>query len=193
MKNSVLDYPLLFGALLCGGHLVDRAWLEQAKELHGDTGYLLEPHWKLKGAMKKPMELHMTEEFMAKWEEIAILIAEAKGDRLRKAEFTGDVSLQSRWTVVKRHEDVRQEKKAIILCRDAEQAKELSEKQAALKAKEQELKEIVKKLAETKPQPLSLMGNRLQLHSTRKKLRNGRPVSPEEFINIFLSMCHLAR
>ena len=185
---------MLFAALLFGGHVVDRAWLLQAKEYHDCAGYLVEPHWQLKGGMLRPLELHMTEEFSQKWTEIAALIAQAKGDRGRSGAIMVGTSLRSRWTVVTTHEDVRQEKRALILCKDAEQAEKLMEKQKKLRAEVDELAKKVRELKKQKPHtPISLSAYSVKLKKTRAKVRNGTAISPEEFVSTFLSMCTLAR
>jgi len=193
LKKQVLRQPLLFGALLFGGHVVDGEWLERAKEHHAVAGDLVEPHWQLIGGMQEPLELHMTPSFSTKWNEISVLIAEAKGDRLRKRDLRVDTCLLSRWTVVKCHRDVHQEKKALILCGDAAEAQELNEEQGKQLAKVAELTEQVKKLKETRPPPSSLPAHLRRLKNAKAQVRKGRAIDPEMFVSIFLSMCTLAR
>jgi len=193
LKKQVLRQPLLFGALLFGGHVVDGEWLEHAKEHHAVAGDLVEPHWQVIGGMQKPLELHMTPLFSTKWNEISVLIGEAKGDRLRKVDLQVDTCLLSRWTVVKLHEDVRQEKLALILCGDAEEAQEHNELQEKKLAKVAELTERVKELKEKEPPPISLPSHLLRLKKAKEAVPKGRAIDPEEFVCILLSMCTLAR
>ena len=98
-------------------------------------------------------------------------------------------SLRSRWTVVTTHEDVRQEKRALILCKDAEQAEKLMEKQKKLRAEVDELTNKVRELKKQKPPPISLSAYSVKLKKTRAKVRNGTAISPEKFVSTFSCQC----
>ena len=193
VQSAVLQEPLLFTALLFGGYVVDRGWLKKARAYHGDSGNLIAPHWQLTGALQKPLELHVTGAFATRYPEIALLLAEAKGDRLQLSAAAADACLSSRWTVVPNHADVRQAKKAIILCGAVEQAEELNKVQQQRQEKCNKLAAKVAESKNKKPIPIALVAHVTELRKARKKIKNGRAVGPDEFVRIFLSMCSLAR
>ena len=193
MQGAVLQEPLLFAALLFGGYVVDVDWLKKAMEYHDIIGELTAPHWQLKGAVGKPLELHVTESFATRYPEIYLLLAEAKGNRLQLKETAAGACLRSRWTVVPKHADVRQAKKAIILCGDVQQAEELKKTLQLTQHKVAQLVETVRELRKKKPMPIALPAQAAQLQKERKKLRNGSAMCPDEFVRTFLSMCSMAR
>ena len=62
-KKALRKQPVLFAAVLFGGYVVDRTWLKKAAEHFKVSGEVVEPHWRLKGAVCKPLEVFVHSSF----------------------------------------------------------------------------------------------------------------------------------
>ena len=196
-RGALRKDPVLFAAALFGGYLVDRTWLQKAEEYHGMTGYLVEPHWKLKGSVQKPLELFMDASFQEheKFTKFSSIIKEAQSDRwVVQDKDMAHGALLSNWTVRDARKEIRQPKLGIVLFGSTDGAKDSKKNMKTKKAAVEKLEKQVKELRAKNPKPLALPATVQQLKKARQSATlKGSPVGPKKFFKRVAQMVALQR
>ena len=195
-RKALRKDPVLFAAALFGGYLVDRTWLQKAEEYHGITGELVEPHWKLKGSVQKPLELFVDASFREHEEftKFSSIIKEAQSDRWVQNKDMAHGSLLSHWTVRDARKEIRQQKLGIVLFGSKDGAKDSAKNMKTKKAAVKKLENKVKELRAKNPKPLALMATVQQLKEARQSATlKGSPVGPKKFFERVAQMVALQR
>lgn len=140
--------------------MVDRTWLKKAEQYWEVSEELVEPHWRLKGVVRKCLELFVYGSFKdaEEFAQLGNIIQEAQFDRWvlgRKGRAHG--SLLSRWTGRDAHKEIRQARQGSVSYDSEEKAKESIEK---MKTKVDAVKKLEKRVAEGEgSQTVKLDGN----------------------------------
>jgi hypothetical protein len=183
---------LIFSAVLFGGYVMDRMWLSKASDFFDTSGYLVEPHWHLKGIMRDAMELHITKDFKNAFPNHAKLMEESKAT-FRSCPTGVTASLLCCWTLRKNLSDIHQKKKAIVLCGSQEKAQKFLKGQEQKCSEIKKLEEVVKKLKEKKPIPIALLAHSQRLRGLKQAMLPGCPVGPMEFFKLMAAKCRLQK
>ena len=186
---------LLFAAVVFGGYVVDRTWLERVKHLQRgqDLQYadiqVPEPHWRLRGALRQPLELFVHESFKEEWGEFSKIIQETQTGRWVSAPQMAHGSLLSTWTIRKSWKEIRQAKKGLVLCGSQEKANEVQKtkqkREDKVKKLEEEVQELKAKWVEGKKmkQRSKWEMQKSKLKEARAARQNGTPVGPQKFFS----------
>jgi len=195
-QKALKKESALFAAVLFGGYVVDPTWLKKATEVFKVNGCVVEPHWRLKGAVRQPMELHVHESFKERPEfnRFAKLINAAQSDRwvMNKKDMANG-SLLSHWTIRDSRKELRQPKNGFVLYESKEKAKEYKAKVDAKQAAVKKLEKKVKELKAKVPKPLSLGAMALQLKNAKAHGMKGASVGPEQFFEKISRMVQLRK
>ena len=132
LRKALRKQPVLFAAVLFGGYVIDRTWLKKAEEYFQISDAMVEPHWRLKGAVHKPLEVFVHSSFRDKEESAHFIstIQAARSDRWVVSQTSvANGSLLSHWTVRDSRREIRQDKHGLVLFETREKAKENAKKQ----------------------------------------------------------------
>jgi len=115
-QKALRKEPVLFAAVLFGGYVVDHTWLKKAAELFQINEQVVEPHWRLKGAVRMPLELVVHDSFKEQEEfvQFSKIIRQAQSTRWvvgQKGMAHG--SLLSHWIVRDSRKELRQAKRGL--------------------------------------------------------------------------------
>jgi len=216
-REDIVDQGLLMedvgllGAVLFGGYLVDKAWVEKSKPLM-KKGLLLEPLWKLCGsAVNKHLEVFFTDGVAPGGVLMPPMSAlvEAKPDRVWQLEVRNadDRSIHqpqesSRW-VWRLHRDEVRTKDAWVVCGGEDEAKKLVEKKEGKEEKVERLSEEIEELQErlTTEAGKKFLKGQVQLKQKKVELKEqegklkmlkGQPVGLKKFLEeVVLPSCVL--
>ena len=194
--RSALRKPVLFAAVLFGGYVVDRTWLQKATTHWGIRKELVEPHWQLKGCVKTPLELYVDPSFgeQEEFKELAKLIQAAQSGRWVVASSSiAHGSLLSAWTVRRSRAEVRQPVMGMVLYGSTEAAKENAKKKRALKKEVARLAARVERLKARVPKPFGLAAACAKYKKLKKEVLSGQgtPIGPTKFFKKIAEMAML--
>jgi hypothetical protein len=201
-KGLLMEDVGLLGAVLFGGYLVHKAWVEQSKPLLKKE-LLLEPLWKLRGsAVNKKLEVFFDPSVVPDGVISPTMSAlfEAKPDRVwqlevRKADDPSRIhqpAESSRWVWRESREEIRT-KDAWVVCGGEKDAKELVEKK---EAKEEKVKQLSEEIEELQEKLTTLAGKKylwflgklvplkgkLKEQEAKLKMLKGQPVVLKKFL-----------
>ena len=195
---------LLFAAVVFGGYVVDRTWLERVKDLQDADIQVPEPHWRLRGALRQPLELFVHESFKEEWGEFSKIIQETQTGRWVSAPQMAHGSLLSTWTIRKSWKEIRQAKKGLVLCGSQEKANEVQKTKQKREDKVKKLEEEVQELkakwvagneegdagkkremqkTKLKEEKIKWEMQKTKLKEARAARQNGTPIGPQKFFS----------
>ena len=199
-KEALRNQHVLFAAVLFGGYVVDRTWLKKAAEHFKISGEVVEPHWRLKGAVCKPLELFVHSSFggeQGEFKELGSIINKADSAVWTVSQNScANGCLLSHWTIRTLRNQVRKPKQGLVLFGSKEKAKEYIQKLKTMRKEIRRLKKQVKHLKDSVPRP------RLKLAALSQKLRNaqklmngkkGSPIGPKSFFKLIANMVELRK
>ena len=188
---------LLFAAVVFGGYVVDRTWLERVKDLQDADIQVPEPHWRLRGALRQPLELFVHESFKEEWGEFSKIIQETQTGRWVSAPQMAHGSLLSTWTIRKSWKEIRQAKKGLVLCGSQEKANEVQKTKQKREDKVKKLEEEVQELKakwvagneegdagkKREKRNIKWEMQKTKLKEARAARQNGTPIGPQKFFS----------
>jgi hypothetical protein len=180
------EQPELLAAVMFGGDLVDSAWLKRADEHHGISGDVTAPHWHVRGSTKKPLEICLPHTFSEEFPKLDRILREASADQSKRGN-------RSRWTVRFRRQDLRQQERSFMVCKNPEEAKKMAEARKSKKDSVKQQEKIVKELRVKNSNSLALGVNvaRLKLLRVRLKKIPGTCISPAQLFQKIALMSEL--
>lgn len=197
LKEALRTQPVLFAAVLFGGYVVDRAWLKKAEEVFQMGGSLVEPHWRLKGAVRKPLELFVDDSFRYSNAHYTSIIRKAQSDAwVISQNSVASGALLSHWTVRDHRKEIHKPTQGIVLYENGEKARENAKKKKPQQKEIDKWYKKVKALRAKLPKPtLKLQGATLKWKKALKSAEKmkGSPVSPKEFIKMISKMVELRK
>ena len=177
--------------------------MQDAADLQDADIVVVEPHWRLRGALRQPLELFVHESFKEEWGEFSKIIQETQTGRWVSAPQMAHGSLLSTWTIRKSCKEIRQAKKGLVLCGSQEKANEVQEtkqkREDKVKKLEEEVQELKAKWVESKKmkQKIQLKAKwemqKIKLKEARAARQNGTPIGPEKFFSEIAGKVQLRR
>jgi hypothetical protein len=198
-KKALRNQRVLFAAVLFGGYVVDRTWLKKAEEVFQISETVVEPHWRLKGAVCKPLELFVHSNFgeQEEFKEFGSIIEAANSDRwIVHQKSIENGSLLSHWTIRDFRRQIRKAKQGLVLFGSKEKAKENVKKLKTMRKEIRLQKRQVKQLRERVPRPRLRLAALTQKVMNAQKLMNaqkGSPVGPKSFFKKIANMVELRK
>ena len=198
-KKALRNQPVLFAAVLFGGYVVDRTWLKKAEEVFQISEAVVEPHWRLKGAVCKPLEVFVHSNFRdeEEFKQFGSIIQAASSDRwVISQKSVAHGSLLSHWTIRDSRKEIRKAKQGLVLFGSKEKAKENVKNLKTMRKGLKIQKRQVKQLRKTVPRPrLRLAALTLQLKKAQKSVLSmkGSPVGPKSFFKKIANMVELRK
>ena len=208
-QEALSKYPLLFAAVVFGGYVVDHTWLKRvtdlqdAADLQDADVQVPEPHWRLRGALRQPLELVVHDSFKEGWGKFSNIIQQTQTGRWVSAPQMAHGSLLSTWTIRKSSKEIRQAKKGLVLCGSQEKANEVQKTQQKREDKvknlEKEVKELKAKWVEMKLQKAKMkqksewVMQKEKLKQAREERQYGTPVGPQIFFSKIAGKVELRR
>ena len=183
--------------------MVDRTWLERVKHLQRGQDLqdadiqVPEPHWRLRGALRQPLELFVHESFKEEWGEFSKIIQETQTGRWVSAPQMAHGSLLSTWTIRKSWKEIRQAKKGLVLCGSQEKANEVQKTKQKREDKVKKLEEEVQELKakwvagneegdagkKREKRKIKWEMQKTKLKEARAARQNGTPIGPQKFFS----------